>query len=121
MRKNLLFLIAVIVTLSLSGMPAHALDETADSSSAGFDATDLITVGASILALILGIMSFIAYRRDGRAKLLFVALAFSIFAFKGVLILGSDILSLQKPTLDIIANLLDFIVLLFFFTGMIKR
>ena len=100
----------------------HAL-ESGDSPNfiQGLDITDVITIAASILALILGTISFIGYRRDGRAKLLFTTLAFFTFALKGLLIITSDMFFIQQAILDIIASLLDFLVLLFFFIGMIKK
>ena len=99
-----------------------ALTETTDASPVnGLDISDVIVILTSILAFVLGIISLVGYRRDGRIKILFVAAAFFIFTLKGVMIIGSDLLSLQKPTLDLLAQLLDFAVLIFFFAGMIKR
>ncbi len=76
----------------------------------GLGVTDIITVFTTALAVILGIISFLGYRRDRRPKFLLVTLAFSIFALKGVLIVGGDLLSVGH-VLDILATLLDFLVL----------
>ncbi len=113
-------LLTVIVLLIAT--PVFALAETNDRISVqGLDVTDLILVLTSALAIILGALSFIGYRHDGRTKLLFVTLAFFLFALKGAFIIGSDLLSLKQPDLDILASLLDFGVLLCFFAGIIKR
>jgi formate-dependent nitrite reductase membrane component NrfD len=80
----------------------------------GLDITEIITIFTSILAIILGIISFIAYRRDQRSKFLLVTLAFAIFALEGVLIVGSDVLSYGRFP-DIIASLLDFVMLVCIF------
>ena len=80
----------------------------------GLDINEIITIFTSILAIILGVISFIAYRRDQRSKFLLVTLAFAIFALEGVLIVGSDVLSLGRFP-DIIASLLDFVMLVCIF------
>ena len=38
-----------------------------------------------------------------------------------LMIIGSDLLSLQQSSLDTLAHLLDFVVLLCFFVGIIKK
>lgn len=102
--------------------PVFALAETNDVSRIqGLDVNDIIIVFTSISAFILGVLSLMAYQRDGREKFLFVTLAFFIFASKGIFVIGNDLLSLQQPSLDIIAHSLDFLVLLCFFVGMIKK
>ena len=112
----------IVLFLLIFLVPAFADLETNDSTSMqGLDATDLIAIGVSLLALFLGIISLVGYKRDGRTKLLLITAAFFIFALKGILIITSDLLSLEKPTLDIIANSLDFIVLLCIFLGIIKK
>ena len=99
-----------------------ALAGTNDANTIqGLDVNDIIVVFTSILAFILGALSLMAYRRDGREKFLFVTLAFFIFASKGIFVIGNDLLSLQQPSLDTIAHSLDFLVLLCFFVGMIKK
>ena len=85
------------------------------------DITDIILIFTSIFAIILGSIGFVAYKRDGRTKLLFVTAAFFTVALKGALIIGGDFLSVEESLLDVIAHLLDFVVLLLFFIGMLKR
>ncbi len=109
-----------LLLLAGSAMAIGEMNDSTNSLS-GLDMTDAIVIATSVLAIILGAISAVAYARDGRTKLLFVTLAFFIFALKGVFIIGSDLLSLQQPFLDIIANLLDFVVLLCFFFGMMKK
>ena len=122
MKRSSISLVIAIAAILLIVTPAFALAETNDAKTIyGLDINDIIVVSTSILAFILGAISLIAYRRDGRVKFLFVTLAFFIFASKGVLIIGNDLLSLQQPVLDIIAHSLDFVVLLCFFVGMIKK
>ena len=87
---------------------------------------DIIAIFETVLALSLGAISWMAFKRDGRKKLMFVAIAFFIFAMKGFLKVGADFLhagnliSSETP-LDLVADLLDFAVLTAFFLGMIKN
>jgi len=76
----------------------------------GLGITDIIIVFTTSLAVILGIISFKAYRRDQRSKFLLVTLAFSFFALKGMLVIGGDMLAFEH-LFDISAALLDFVVL----------
>ncbi len=76
----------------------------------GLDVPDIIMVFTTALAVILGTISFVAYRRDQRLKFLLVTLAFVFFALKGILIIGGDFLSYEH-VFDITAALLDFVVL----------
>ena len=84
------------------------------------DIVDAIVFLTSLLSIALGTVSFIGFSRDKRKKLLFMSLAFFIFAIKGAIIIAGDFL-LEEHTLDVIANLLDFAVLFFFFIAIIKK
>jgi hypothetical protein len=76
----------------------------------GLDVPDIIMFFTTALAVILGTISFVAYRRDRRLKFLLVTLAFVFFALKGILVIGGDFLSYEH-VFDITAALLDFVVL----------
>ena len=86
----------------------------------GLDIIDGISFLTSLLAIILGVVSFIGYSRDKRKKILFMSLAFFIFAAKGAITIAGDFV-LDEHALDIIANLLDFAVLSFFFIAIMKK
>ena len=112
MRPDLFFCCAAVMAILLMTTAPVMAAETNDASVIrGWDIVDIITALTTVLAVILGVISFIGYRRDQRTKFLLVTLAFSLFALKGVLIVGSDILSMRQPVFDIIASLLDFLVL----------
>lgn len=76
----------------------------------GLDVPDIIMVFTTTLAIILGTISFVAYRRDQRLKFLLVTLAFVFFALKGILVISGDFLSYEH-VFDTTAALLDFVVL----------
>ena len=73
-----------------------------------------------IISLILFFLTFIAYRRDGRIRFLFVSIAFFLFAVKSFL----DSLELFMEEIAIfgpISVILELFVILFFFFGVIKK
>lgn len=98
-----------------------AADANSTSMLQNLDIVDFIIFCASILAAALGVISFIAYRRDGRARFLLVTAAFSIFALKGVFLIAGDMVIVEQIFLDVIANLLDFAVLICFFLAFMMK
>jgi hypothetical protein len=83
----------------------------------------LILIATSILAGFLFVISFSAYRKDRRERLLFITAAFFLFAVKGVLMVSNEfleVLYLQGSLIESIAHLLDFGILALFFLGLIK-
>ncbi len=116
-----LFLLTCASTALLAATSALATESADASTIQGIDVTNIVLVGSTLLALVLSVISLLAYRRDGRKKLLFVTIAFGLFALKGVLLLVSDWILLRQPYLDVLASLLDFAVLLSFFVGMLKK
>jgi hypothetical protein len=115
----LLFLLIIFVS-SYPGVYASSSDNDWMASS-GIAVDDIITVLSSILATILLILTFFAYKRSGRNKLLFVCIAFLLFAIKGLL-MASDIFFPNKGAwVDPTAAFLDFAILLSFFFGILKK
>jgi heme/copper-type cytochrome/quinol oxidase subunit 3 len=83
----------------------------------------LILIATSILAGFLFVISFIAYRKDRRKRLLFITAAFFLFAVKGFLMVLNGFLEfryLEGSLIEPIAQLLDFGILALFFLGLIK-
>lgn len=103
----------ITIFILIAAIPVMAIETSDITALRGFDLVDIITLFTTILAVILGIVSFIGFRRDQRQKFLVVTLAFAIFALKGILIISGDMYLpvLQQPVFDILASLLDFLVL----------
>lgn len=80
-----------------------------------------ISIGSSVLAIFLFVISTLAYRKEKRSRLLFVMSAFFLFAVKGLLITIDELLPQQGLTVEPIALMLDFGVLLLFFLGLVKK
>ena len=84
----------------------------------------LILIATSILAGFLFVISFIAYRKDRRERLLFITAAFFLFAVKGVLMVLNEFLEflyLKTTLIEPIVQLLDFSILALFFLGLMKN
>jgi hypothetical protein len=114
---------AFIVTLLMSSFLVYADVNEAENEVKvlGIDLDEIIVMGSSLLAVFLFIFASIAYRRDGRKILLYVAAAFFLFALKGAL-LSVDVFFPGKGLwADPLANFLDFAILLSFFFGIVKR
>ena len=108
---NILYLILIFSCLSSPAL--------ADADS-GIELDKVITLGSSLLATALFIISFIAYRRDGRKRLFYVTLAFFLFAIKGFLI-ASELFIPEMEWVDPVASFFDFAILLSFFFGILKK
>ena len=94
----------------------------------------LLTLFSSGLALVLLLISVIAYRQDQRVRLLFVMGAFALFALKGTVIALDDLavkgftFGLSQQSINIlnsirepVSRLLDMGILLLFFMGLLKK
>ncbi len=85
------------------------------------DPDEIVRILSILLAFSIFIISAIAYMRERRRKLLFVLAAFFFYALKGFLKI-SDIIFPEKPSfVDIAANLLDFVILLLFFSAIVEK
>jgi hypothetical protein len=131
--NSIVFLLLLTLLLS-SHVTTNA--ETDDEVNEGLDTgVELfITIASSFLSIILFTVSLVSYVYDRRTRLLFVMAAFFFFALKGMILVLSDLNNqrllsgflsvLIKPYLDILvpfSRLLDFVVLILFFVGMIKK
>jgi len=117
----ILFLVLILSTVIVSAEENINLKENDLTTSSGIEIDNIITLVASIMALTLFGLTYVSYKRDGRKRLLYVAIAFLLFAIKGIM-LTSDIFYPQKAGwVDLGASLLDFGILLSFFLGILKK
>lgn len=113
-------LVLVFSVIAQSDTQALNTDEH-DWRIGSIEVDNVITVISSILATLLFIISFIAYKRDGRKKFFYVSVAFGLFAIKGYLIASDIFFPYKGGWVDPLANILDFAILMCFFFGMIKK
>ncbi|VVB89805.1 Uncharacterised protein [uncultured archaeon] len=121
--KNILF-VGIIISLVLAGSfilsDINKLIEEEAIIGFGITADTLITIATSILAVILFVISAIAYKKDKRKRLLFVTGAFFLFAVKGFLIVTDEFFP-RTGWPEPVAHLLDFGILILFFSGLAKK
>jgi hypothetical protein len=112
-------IICLIAMLLLSAIPVFA-EENDDWQLFGVEGEKLFNLGSGILATILFALTFIAYKRTRQNRLLYVSLAFLLFAVKGYL--GAYELFFEELTwVDPTAAVLNFAILLCFFWGIVKK
>jgi len=108
----------MMVILLLLAMPVLAEEDDAELFPEGSE--ELLNTGSAILATVLFALTFLAYKRTKQQRLLFVTLAFLLFAIKGY-ISGAELIVGDFDWSDIATALLDFAILLSFFAGVLKR
>jgi hypothetical protein len=86
------------------------------------DIAELLKLGSGIFALILLVISLIAYYRSRQRRLLFVSGAFGLY-FVEIITEHLDIFfpNLETSFLDLLLALINFIILLLFFLAITKK
>ncbi|ADT84436.1 MULTISPECIES: hypothetical protein [Thermococcus] len=72
------------------------------------------------IALFLSFVSWIAYKKSGMKSILFLLLAFLLFGIKKTLENLHIIAGIKESTLDIVATVLELMILLLFFIAVVK-
>ena len=85
-----------------------------------FELDKVLNLGSALLATILFALTLLAYNRNKNQRLLYVSIAFLLFAAKGF-IFSMEILLGDIGWIDPVGNLLDFAILLSFFFGILKK
>src|SRR4030095_2246375 len=106
----------LILFFSLSS----AFDLTADVIVYGFELDKVLNLLSGVLSLGLFILTVMAYQRTRSRRLLFVSLAFLLFAAKGFLT-SSELFFGDWGLVDSVASIMDFAILLSFFAGIIGK
>ena len=81
---------------------------------------EVLNLGSGILATVLFVLTFMAYKRTNRSRLLYISLAFLLFAVKGYLS-GAELFFGEWLWVDSTTGILDFAILLSFFRGIMKK
>ncbi len=111
-----LILIMIIISIPIS----YATEDEGDIAVFGLELEKLLHLINGILATTLCIISYLAYRREKRKRVLYVSIAFLLFAIKGFL--ASSELFIQEITfIDPLAVILESAIIGTFFFGMLKK
>ncbi len=96
------------------------VEEHDDWELFGLEVEKLLNFGSGMLALVLSSVTFVAYRRIKQERLLYVTIAFFLFAIKGFLT-AHELFSEEWTWADPVASILNFVILLAFFIGIVKK
>jgi hypothetical protein len=110
----------IILLLSQLSVFAATVDESEDLKVFGLEVEKLLAFGSAHLAAALTLITFLAYIRTKRSKLILITLAFFLFSIK-LFMISSELFIDELPLLGPISAFLDFVILLSFFYGVIKK
>lgn len=120
--KNILFgVVLALFALSAGILPVFAEEgEDEDIMFLGLELEKLISFVNGVLAFILFLITFVTYRREYRKRLLYVSIAFALFSVRSFLI-SSELFIPEISWVDPASTVLDFVILLIFFMGLLKK
>jgi hypothetical protein len=130
MKTQNLFAIALLSLLVISAIIPFAMAQDSEEEDGDPGEGDIKVYGLELekvilmingwIATFLFVFAFTAYKRDGRKRLFWVALAFLLFAIKSFLI-SSVLIFPEVEWFDPLAVFLEFGVILSFFLGVLKK
>jgi hypothetical protein len=126
MERKAIFVFGLIVFLALAQfavfVSAQENEEGDDDDPEiyGLELEKVLMMITAWISIFLFVLTFMAYKRDGRKRLLYVALGFLLFAIKNFLI-SSELYLPEISWFDPTAVALEFVAILSFFFGVIKR
>ncbi len=118
--KNKLIAFVILTVLFLAFSTTCFADEGGDVEVFGLELEKLFNLGSGLLAAILFVITFVAYRRSMNKRLLYVSVAFLLFAVKGFLT-SLELFAGDFSWIDPVASFLNFAILLCFFFGVLKK
>ena len=119
MKNKIIF--CFILVLLLASLSSFVFAEEADDLMiARFELEKLLNFGSGLLAAGLFAATLLAYRRTKNKRLVYVSIAFLLFAAKGFLT-SHELFFEEWPWVDPTASFLNFAILLSFFFGVMKK
>ena len=120
-NKTVFCIILVLLLANLSSFVfAEEISDLDDIELLGFELEKLLNFGSGLLATGLFIATSLAYKRTGNKRLIYVSIAFLLFAVNGFLT-SHELFFQEWAWVDPIASFLNFAILLSFFFGVIKK
>jgi len=114
------FVILALIQLPIFALAIEKVDEFEDPTIFGLEVEKLLAFAGANLAIVLSLITFLAYYRTKKARLMFVAFAFLLFSAK-LFLISSELLFDEAAWIDIASAILDFAILLSFFYGIIRK
>lgn len=120
MKLLVLYLVGTILLISfLSNAPIYA--DNPDSFDKG-DIAEVFDFGSGIFAALLFILSIIAYRNTGMRRILFVSIAFALFAIRTI-VSNLDLFmpEIESSLIELILAIMGFAALALFFIAIVRK
>lgn len=114
-------LLAIAMLALAAYAQTNATEERDINAFSGIALDDLITIASSILATILFGLTVMAYMRSRSHRIASVSVAFFLYAVKGFIVASDAFLPAKSAWADPAANFLDFVILLCFFIGIMRK
>jgi hypothetical protein len=112
-------ILAIFITTNLPY--SYALGDNPDALDKG-DVAEIFDLGSGIFAAILFVLSLIAYRKVKLKKILFVAIAFGLFAVRTILSrLDLFMPDIESSFLELMLAITSFIALSLFFLAIVRK
>ena len=121
--KNKIVLLIVLVlhnVILLSNVAAQDIGDLEDIEVFGLELEKLLNFGSGLLATGLFIATSFAYKRTRNKRLIYVSIAFLLFAVKGFLT-SHELFLEEWSWVDPVASALNFAIILSFFLGVMKK
>ncbi|MEK6858528.1 MAG: hypothetical protein AABX53_01290 [Nanoarchaeota archaeon] len=99
---------------------SSAQSEEGDIEFAGIELELILALINAFIALFLFVLAFVAYSRDRRTRILYVSLAFFLFSMKNFLV-SSELFFSEVAWFDPLTILAEFVAMLLFFYGALKK
>jgi hypothetical protein len=123
MKKNIVtFIFFLLILISIPVVFAQTQNENNQDAVTVFnlELEKILNLFASMIAFTLASLTYLSFRRSRNNRLIFVTIAFALFAFK-LFMIGSELFFLEWIFVDQISSILDFVILITFFLGIIKK
>lgn len=116
---NKIFFLLLFVTIPYV-FAESVSEEDGDWEILDLEVEKLLNLGSGLLATALCIVTIFAYNTTERKRLLYVSIAFGLFAIKGFLT-STELFFEEFVWIDPVASMLNFGILLAFFVGLLKK
>jgi hypothetical protein len=121
-KKGLLvFVIMVLLVLTLfAAIYSVQTEDEEELNIFGLEVEKVISLVNGYLALLLFVITYLGYKRSQSKRMLYVSIAFGLFALRSFLA-ASELFFTESNFIDPFSVALDFIILLTFFYGMVRK
>ena len=116
--KNKIMFFTILTTISLSYFVLA--QEIGDFQVGGLELDKLLNFGSGLLATALFIPTLLAYKRSKSKRLIYISIAFFLFAIKSFLT-SQELFFQEWLWVDPVASIMNFAIMLTFFFGVIKK